>query len=228
MRITNMDYTPNYKNYSLDELLDAQKYIDKESFPQRAQELELEIANKLKDPEIKAEFEELETNKRYATFWPRFWAAIIDGLIFTALLYIECLLFGVEYSNQNMVLQAVNGVQYIGYVVFMHGFYGQTLGKMVMDVKVLDHDTETDINLKQSVRRESVNIAINSSWILLLLSISISLQQLGSIHEFLTYLIMGLSSLATVWALSEFITMLFNEKRRAIHDFIGKTVVVRL
>lgn len=223
-----MDYTPNYKNYSLDELLDAQKYIDKDSFPQRAQELELEIANKLKDPEIKAEFEELETNKRYATFWPRFWAAIIDGLIFTALLYIECLLFGVEYSNQNMVLQAVNGVQYIGYVVFMHGFYGQTLGKMVMDVKVLDHDTETDINLKQSVRRESVNIAINSSWILLLLSISISLQQLGSIHEFLTYLIMGLSSLATVWALSEFITMLFNEKRRAIHDFIGKTVVVRL
>ncbi|TMP46011.1 MULTISPECIES: RDD family protein [unclassified Pseudoalteromonas] len=223
-----MDYTPNYKNYSLNELLDAQKYIDKDSFPQRAQELELEIANKIKDPEIKAEFEELETNKRYATFWPRFWAAIIDGLIFTALLYIECLLFGVEYSNQNMVLQAVNGVQYIGYVVFMHGFYGQTLGKMVMDVKVLDHDTETDINLKQSVRRESVNIAINSSWILLLLSISISLQQLGSIHEFLTYLIMGLSSLATVWALSEFITMLFNEKRRAIHDFIGKTVVVRL
>ena len=223
-----MDYTPNYKNYSLDELLDAQKYIDKESFPQRAQELELEIANKLKDPEIKAEFEELETNKRYATFWPRFWAAIIDGLIFTALLYIECLLFGVEYSHQNMVLQAVNGIQYIGYVVFMHGFYGQTLGKMVMDVKVLDHDTETDITLKQSVRRESVNIAINSSWILLLLSISISLQQLGSIHEFLTYLIMGLSSLATVWALSEFITMLFNEKRRAIHDFIGKTVVVRL
>lgn len=223
-----MDYTPNYKNYSLDELLDAQKYIDKESFPQRAQELELEIANKLKDPEIKAEFEELETNKRYATFWPRFWAAIIDGLVFTALLYIECLLFDVEYSYENTILQAVNGVQYIGYVVFMHGFYGQTLGKMVMDVKVLDHDTETDITLKQSVRRESVNIAINSSWILLLLSISLSLQQLGSVPEVLTYLIMGLNSLATVWALSEFITMLFYEKRRAIHDFIGRTVVVRL
>lgn len=127
-----------------------------------------------------------------------------------------------------MVLQAVNGIQYIGYVVFMHGFYGQTLGKMVMDVKVLDHDTETDITLKQSVRRESVNIAINSSWILLLLFISISLQQLGSVPEVLTYLIIGLNSLATVWALSEFITMLFNEKRRAIHDFIGKTVVVRL
>lgn len=223
-----MDYSPNYKNYSLDELLDAQKYIDKESFPQRAQELELEIANKLKDPEIKAEFEELETSKRYATFWPRFWAAIIDGLIFTALLYIECLLFDVEYSYENSILQAVNGFQYIGYVVFMHGFYGQTLGKMVMDVKVLDHETETSITLKQSVRRESVNIAINSSWILLVFSISISLQQLGSVPAVLTYLIMGLNSLATVWALSEFITMLFNEKRRAVHDFIGRTVVVRL
>ncbi|MEI8645439.1 RDD family protein [Pseudoalteromonas sp. Hal040] len=223
-----MDLTPNYKNYSLDELLDAQKYIDKENYPQRAQELEFAIANRLKDPEAKAEFDELETNKKYATFWPRFWAAVIDGLIFTALLYIECLFFSVEYSNQNMVLQAANGVQYIGYVVFMHGFYGQTLGKMVMDVKVLDHDTETEITLKQSVRRESVNIAINSSWILLLLSISISLQQLGSVPEFLTYLIMALSSLATVWALSEFITMLFNEKRRAIHDFIGRTVVVRV
>ena len=223
-----MDYSPNYKNYSLDELLDAQKYIDKESFPERAQELELEIANKLKDSEIKAEFEELETSKRYATFWPRFWAAIIDGLIFTALLYIECLLFDVEYSYENSILQAVNGFQYIGYVVFMHGFYGQTLGKMVMDVKVLDHDSETSITLKQSVRRESVNIAINSSWILLVFSISISLQQLGSVPAVLTYLIMGLNSLATVWALSEFITMLFNEKRRAVHDFIGRTVVVRL
>jgi uncharacterized RDD family membrane protein YckC len=33
--------------------------------------------------------------------------------------------------------------------------------------------------------------------------------------------------LIQVWIWSEFITMLFNKRRRAIHDYIAGTVVVR-
>jgi hypothetical protein len=35
-------------------------------------------------------------------------------------------------------------------------------------------------------------------------------------------------NLGLYWAILELITMLFNEQRRAIHDFIANTVVVRV
>ncbi len=142
-------------------------------------------------------------------------------------MYLECLLLGVEYSYQDRFLQALNGVQFTIYAIFMHGYFGQTLGKMFMNVKVIKHDTETDINIKQALRRESVNLVLNISWVLVILVIGISVEITGSISENMSYAVIGFGILAMIWGISEFITMLFNDKRRAIHDYIGKTVVVR-
>jgi len=222
-----MDSSPNYNNYTLDELLDVQNHINKEQYPERAKEIELAISNKMKDPEIKEEIEKQQEVNKYSTFWPRFWAATIDGILFAIILYVECLLFGVEYSAQDKYLQALNGVQFAIYAIFMHGYFGQTLGKMFMEVKVLNHDTETDINVKQALRRESVNLALNISWVLIILSVATTLEMTGTMSQGLSYAVIGFGVLAMVWGISEFVTMLFNEKRRAVHDYIGKTVVVR-
>ncbi|MBA6327733.1 RDD family protein [Colwellia sp. MB02u-6] len=222
-----MDSSPNYNNYTLDELLDVKNHIDKEQYPQRAKDIELALSNKMKDPDIKEEIEKQQEVNKYSTFWPRFWAATIDGIVFAIILYIECLIFGVEYSTQDKFLQALNGVQFAIYAIFMHGYFGQTLGKMFMDVKVLNHDTETEINVKQALRRESVNLALNISWVLIILIVATSLEMSGVISEGLSYAVIGFGILAMVWGISEFVTMLFNDKRRAVHDYIGKTVVVR-
>ena len=119
-------------------------------------------------------------------------------------------------------------MQFAVYAIFMHGFFGQTLGKMVMGVKVLNHDTETQINVLQALRRESVNLALNIVWVLLILTVAVSLESHGAISENLAFAVIGFGLLALVWTVSEFVTMLFNDKRRAIHDCIGKTVVVRI
>jgi len=148
-------------------------------------------------------------------------------IIFAIILYVECLVFGVEYSTQDKFLQALNGVQFAVYAIFMHGYFGQTIGKMIMDVKVLNHDTETEINVKQALRRESVNLALNISWVLIILIVATSLELSGAISEGLSYEVIGFGILAMVWGISEFVTMLFNDKRRALHDYIGKTVIVR-
>lgn len=222
-----MDSSPNYNNYTLEELLDVQNHIDKEQYPERAKEIELAILNKMKDPGIIEEIEKQQEVIKYSTFWPRFWAAIIDGIIFAIILYVECLIFGVEYSTQDKFLQALNGVQFAIYAIFMHGYFGQTIGKMIMDVKVLNHDTETEINVKQALRRESVNLALNISWVLIILVVATSLELSGSLSEGLSHAVIGFGILAIVWGISEFVTMLFNDKRRALHDYIGKTVVVR-
>ena len=222
-----MDSRPNYNNYTLEELLDVKNHIDKEKYPERAKEIELALSDKMKDPEIQEEIEKQQKVSKYSTFWPRFWAATIDGIIFAIILYVECLVFGVEYSTQDKFLQALNGVQFALYAIFMHGYFGQTIGKMIMDVKVLNHDTETEINVKQALLRESVNLALNITWVLIILVVAISLEMSGAISKGLSYAVIGFGILAMVWGVSEFVTMLFNDKRRALHDYIGKTVVVR-
>ncbi|MBO9491928.1 RDD family protein [Endozoicomonas sp. G2_1] len=223
-----MDSSPNYNNCTLEELLDVRNHIDKEQYPERAKEIDLAISSKMKDPDIKEEIEKQKEISKYSTFWPRFWAATIDGIIFAIILYVECLIFGVEYSTQDKLLQALNGVQLAIYAIFMHGYFGQTIGKMIMDVKVLNHDTETEITVKQALRRESVNLALNISWVLIILVIAISIELSGTISEGLSYAVLGFGILAMLWGISEFVTMLFNDKRRALHDYIGKTVVVRI
>jgi uncharacterized RDD family membrane protein YckC len=223
-----MSFSPDYKSYTIEDLLDVRNHIDKEAHPERAKEIELAIANKMGDPEDKEEIEIQQELDKYSTFWPRFVAAMIDGILFALILYIECLVFGVEYSTKDNFLQALNAVQLVIYTIFMHGYFGQTLGKMFMDVKVLDHDTEAEINVKQAVRRESVNLGLNIIWVLLIIAISTALETSGTITMSLSYGVMVFSFLAMVWGISEFVTMLFNDKRRAIHDYIGKTVVVRI
>lgn len=222
-----MDSSPNYNNYTLEELLDVQNHIDKDLYSERAEKIDLAISNKMKDPGIKEKVEKQQDASKYSTFWPRFWAATIDGIVFAIMLYVECLVFGFEYSAEDKFLQALNGVQFAIYAIFMHGYFGQTLGKMIMDVKVLDHDTETEINVKQALRRESVNLVLNIAWVLIILVVATSLEISGSISEGLSYAVIGFGVLAMIWGISEFVTMLFNDKRRALHDYIGKTVVVR-
>ncbi|WNC67822.1 RDD family protein [Thalassotalea nanhaiensis] len=222
-----LNYEPDFSTYSYEELLDAKRNIDKESYPQRYETIVQLLSDPTRELNAKTQaIEEVEVNK-YSTFWPRFWAAIIDGIVFAIILYIECLVFGVEYSTQDKFLQALNGVQFAIYAIFMHGYFGQTLGKMLMNVKVLNHDTESEIGVKQALRRESVNLAINISWVVIIMIVATSLEMSGTISESLSYTVLGFGILAMIWGISEFVTMLFNDKRRALHDYIGKTVVVR-
>ncbi len=229
-----MSSTPDYNRYTIEQLADMKKNINKEKHPERAREIELALSNKMEEPAVKEmlekhkeKFEKQKKMKKYLTFWPRFWAVWIDGIIFAIILYAECFVFGVEFNIKDEFLKALNAIQFSIYVIFMHGYFGQTLGKMVVKVKVLNHDTETDINIKQALRRESVNLVLNICWVLIILAVVASLEMSGIILNGLSYAVIVFSILSFVWGVSEFVTMLFNDKRRAVHDYIGKTVVVR-
>ncbi|MBX2849425.1 MAG: RDD family protein [Acidiferrobacterales bacterium] len=222
-----MDFKPNFASYTYEELLDVKDNIDRAQYPDRYQE----IVDLLASPERKLEKTDKVEGKReidkYDTFWPRFWAMLIDGVLFAAILFVECLLFGLEYSTEDRFLQALNGIQLSMYLIIMHGVYGQSLGKMVAGVRVLNHKTETKIGVLQALRRESVNLALNVVWAMMILAVAISVELTGTITTGFAYMIIGFGFLTLAWSLSELVTMLFNEKRRALHDFIGKTVVVR-
>lgn len=151
-----------------------------------------------------------------------------DGVIFMLVLYLECWLLGIEYSLQDQFLQACNAVQIAIYNVVMHARYGQTLGKMLLDIKVLNHADETAIGFWQALRRESVTLLLNSMWVLIVLLVAVIMHLDGFLPDHINYLLIGFAVVSVSWGMAELLTMLLNKKRRSLQDFIGKTVVVRL
>lgn len=168
--------------------------------------------------------EDIETGqKRYQTFWRRFWASFIDGLVFfpfgfaidklTSSHTSEWIVFGGDLFY---------GLLSVGYTMALHWRYGATIGKMATGVRVVRHDTEGRISLWQSFLRESPLFG--------LMIIGWTYSALAIINDynpdargFATFFHWS----AFIWLALEIITMLANKKRRAVHDLIARTVVVK-
>jgi uncharacterized RDD family membrane protein YckC len=166
----------------------------------------------------------MDIQLKYRTFWPRFLAAFIDGLI---LLPID-LLYKYVYSSQSTRIAVEwailsHSAPWI-YSVFMHGYYdGQTIGKMAAGIKVVDI-SESPITLRQAFMRDCVTVGMTTTVLLVLL-----LEKFfgNAVSPTVIALSMLLGITDSLWSWAEIITMLTNKKRRAIHDFIAGTVVVR-
>jgi uncharacterized RDD family membrane protein YckC len=113
----------------------------------------------------------------------------------------------------------------------MHAKYGQTFGKMVCKIKVVDFGTEGAISIRQACLREGIPIAVSlgivSYQIYAISTGGLSLDAIakGQMPKDRAYLV--LEKLPLLWGVAEAVTMLSNKKRRALHDYIAGTVVVR-
>jgi uncharacterized RDD family membrane protein YckC len=162
---------------------------------------------------------------KYRTFWRRFIAGFIDGLLLMPISWIGDLISSSKPSTQLVVEWAIisHSASWV-YNVLMHGYYGQTVGKMITGVKVVDV-SESPISLRQAFLRDSVYAGLCTIELILFLFQKFFSGNVESpIMESLTVLV---GSAGFVWFLVEVVTMLTNEKRRALHDFIAGTVVVR-
>ena len=74
----------------------------------------------------------------------RILATIVDGLIFGALYGVMALLFGVLFGGTNGYMQAIPGVLcgviVVLYYILLEGYLGQTVGKMLLGIKVVRED----------------------------------------------------------------------------------------
>jgi uncharacterized RDD family membrane protein YckC len=164
-------------------------------------------------------------NIKYRTGLKRFGAAIVDGIVFMPLLLLEQWLFNKTGNNSIIIGWTIlTAFLPIFYSVILHYKYGQTIGKWVTGVKVLDISETNTLTLKQSIFRDSFYLAVE---IIGLLYFSFLVFQTNKPD----YLINDYKNFANQpilwWTLLELITMLTNNKRRAVHDFIAKSVVVR-
>ncbi len=93
-----------------------------------------------------------------------------------------------------------------------------------MGVKVLDVDEKRVIGIKRAFYRDSVPFVLQMFALLYLGYQTFTQETSGSIYivdEIIEYA-------QFYWLLAELLTMLFNRKRRALHDFLASSVVISL
>ncbi len=158
--------------------------------------------------------------QRYQTFWPRFWAAFIDALVLFPTGYFSTWIYSIGLpSTLNLSYFAFDTLLGFAYSVGMHGRFGQTLGKMAMKVVVLDRSLGA-LSWKQAFVRDLAPILIAIAYVVDVSGLVLDGVNPDELYE-KGYRMSPLLSLAF------FLTMLTNDKRRALHDFIAKSVVVK-
>lgn len=182
---------------------------------------------------IEAEQERKEASRlsgqRYETFWPRFFAAIIDGFVLWPIGFLLNYLLESDIGFIVIIGNFLNSFSPYIYSILLHGKYGQTLGKMAMDVKVVNFGSEEAIDLKQAFKRDLVPVALMTITYLYAFIVFYGQEPSGFHPGFLNMVpLFFIGLISFLWVLLEIGSMLFNEKSRAIHDLIAKTVVVRV
>ncbi|WP_245837190.1 RDD family protein [Paraferrimonas sedimenticola] len=173
---------------------------------------------------------------RYAGFFPRVGAFLLDRVIF--LPFILFAIWGNEQSRLFQLYWLVPGILVgLMYHVYLVQRFGATPGKLLLKIRIAQLDG-SKVGLKQAFLRYSVTFALTLVASLSIVSVTLHMTDelyfsMGWMERSLYitdhpdswyyYANIGVS----IWVTSEFIVMLTNKKRRALQDFIAGTVVVR-
>jgi len=226
-------YSEYLSTLSLEELLDIHSHISQEKHPDRYELVKsfIEIKNKEIDGVIQEKFdEEILSFDKYKTFWKRFSAGFIDAIIFIPLAVLNHIIWGHASELQPFFLviwYIIESLSFSVYSILMHGKYGQTIGKVLMDVKVIDV-SEKPLTFSQAILRDIIPLILN------IIILVINLPKIFGGANILdpdqnTYdaAIFLMTFVSLLWFLAEVLTMLTNKKRRALHDYIAGSVVIK-
>lgn len=174
---------------------------------------------------------------RYAGFGPRFSANLIDFLIFVP---ISIGLLWLDALSWEVALVVIFLRVYFSaiYNVYFHGRWGRSIGKFVMKIRVTKLNGES-IVYKQAFYRYSVDLCLATISIIALLMGMLSMsksdyetadfvQRTAMVQQSAPFWNEWIGLTGKIWFWSEVVVLLFNKKRRAIHDFIAGTVVIHM
>jgi uncharacterized RDD family membrane protein YckC len=166
--------------------------------------------------------------ERYETFWPRFIALIIDCIILNIGIKVLELIPATDIKSVSIIHSLVISNSTYLYAVMMVGRYGQTLGKMVMNIRVVDNETEESVGYNQAFKREVVPIFLVNLSIITTNIVFSDFDWHNYELSIFGYLIVFIPLfMSSIWSVLEIVTMLFDKKSRALHDKVADTVVVR-
>jgi len=173
---------------------------------------------------------------KYAGFWVRLASGLIDFILFLPLMFFY---FWVESHNRTGTLLIVIPYYlfYAAFCIIFLGKYGRTPGKMVMKIAVTRIDGSS-IGYREALLRHSVD-AMFGIFAGIGMLIAVLHTEPSVFNNQLTWIQRSqqirnnspsfapiADLVSNIWVYSELLVLLFNKKRRALHDFIAGTVVV--
>lgn len=162
--------------------------------------------------------------ERYYNFWRRLGAGIFDSLVLLLISYLIFKYLDLGASDSYFLLSIIAVFIYFLYSVLLTGLVGQTIGKIVMGIIVLDVDEKKVIGIKRAFYRDSIPILME---VLALLYLGYYTFIKNSVTSNSIYIVNEITENARFyWFFAEIVTMFFNDKRRALHDFLASSVVI--
>jgi len=175
----------------------------------------------------------------YAGFWRRFCALWVDGFII--ILPVRFFLFWLEGFDKTLaiVIMIPSAAFSPMYHVYFNTRYGGSPGKLAAGIKITRPDG-TKIGWTEAIARSAVDMAFAlvilclQVWALTRISDADYLNASGIFEQ--ARLIQShrpswasqiIDIIGQVWIWSELIVLLLNKRKRALHDFIAGTIVIR-
>lgn len=172
----------------------------------------------------------------YGGFWKRFGAFWIDFLCFLPLIGIT-LWLNSEYRLFHLWYYIPSHLIGLWFYVYLVKQHGGTPGKLLLRLKIVKLDG-TPVGYKEALLRYSVLFVLSaaSGAAIVLGTLSMSDTEYFSLGwqeralrqtELAPFWYVWVTALMNVWIWGEFVVILTNKKRRALHDFMAGTVVVQ-
>lgn len=175
-------------------------------------------------------------NDIYAGFFVRLGSMLLDGII---MLPIILIILYVNGLSVNMYFYTIipNLLFGIWYNIYLPKKYGGTPGKLIAGIKIIKINGKP-IGWREAILRHSVLLGLTIySVIIMIICLLKADETVFNDLDWLkrTHYLMSLATIpftiyvwaSNIWIYSEFIILLTNKRKRAAHDFIAGTAIVR-
>jgi uncharacterized RDD family membrane protein YckC len=164
-------------------------------------------------------------SEKYDTFFRRIIAGLADGIILAPIVGVFAYVMAM---TDNVALWVVGlFVTYCSlyfYNMMFHWWTGQTPGKRLMDIRVVDKRERRLLTFGQSLRRDAICLALAAVGVI---ELSLDVIEGGWLPSYDSPVMEILDWLGIVWFLVEILTMMTNKRRRAFHDMFADSVVIK-
>jgi len=175
------------------------------------------------------------SNMRYAGFWPRFAAILIDTIVLAPLIAVSFWTLSASRTTA-LLIEVPLAFAFAFYNIYFVGRWGQTIGKMALKIRVVRLDG-ADAGFTRAFYRHAVDLAFSIATSVLTIYALMSVtdheysmlvfdERLDLVENKTGAWIRVLNWLSLAWVGSELVVLLLNDKRRALHDYMAGTVVV--
>lgn len=168
-----------------------------------------------------------------ASPWLRLGAVLLDGMI---LLPVGILVVFLSSRSLKLAFLLFPAYQllYVCYQAYFHARYGATPGKMAFRMKVVHESDYSKIDLFTALKRVSVEGVLQGALSILAIDMFLSMRNnfaFSNMMDFAKAVQVGpyhtVNMLEGAWDYLGIMSCLFTFKRKAVHDFIAGTVVIR-